>query len=166
LCVRLWDVWFAANQGGSFEEIAVAATQCDLWRGVHSSEMAAVEDDKGPTPGVLTPTLVRKRLEDDSYREADVRIVEGLVQTGGGTSLFDKDKFFKGKKWLFFMIPKGTEIDPALKLTGPDYNPRFKANHYQIEVTKPITVEAYVGALDNFARAAYAKRYVDARSNS
>ncbi len=63
----------------------------------------------------------------------------------------------------FFYIPEGTLIDPRLKLTGPDYNDYFKANHYQIEVEKPLSISAYKGALDNLARAAVMKAYEDAR---
>jgi hypothetical protein len=148
----------------------MAKTDVDLWRGVHTSEMKALETETGPVIGVLYPTLTRKEIGKDKetgkprYREPDVVIRDGLVQRHGGTSLFDIDRFFPGKTWNFFKIPKDTEIDPLLRLKGPDWNDRFKANHYQIEVARPVTVEAYKGALDNFARAAFAKRYVDART--
>jgi hypothetical protein len=153
-----------------FPEAVMAQTEVDLWRGVHTSEMAVLETDTGPVVGVLYPTFTRKEIGKDKetgaprYREPDVAIRDDMVQRHGGTSLFDIDRFFPGKAWNFFKIPKGTEIDPLLHLKGPDWNERFKANHYQIEVDKPITVDAYKGALDNFARAAFAKRYVDARS--
>jgi hypothetical protein len=90
-------------------------------------------------------------------------VVKGIVQTGGGTSLFNKDKFFNGKNWQYFYIPEGTEIDPRLKLTGPEYNDYFKADHYQIEVDKQLRIDSYKGALDNLARAAIKKAYEDAR---
>lgn len=54
-------------------------------------------------------------------------------------------------------------IDPNLRITGPDWNEAFAANHYQIEVAKPMFVDAYRGALDNFARAAVRQAYEDAR---
>jgi hypothetical protein len=31
-------------------------------------------------------------------RDADVEVIAGMVQTGGGTSLYARDKFFKGNK--------------------------------------------------------------------
>lgn len=141
----------------------MAKTPADLWRGVHTSDMNVIETEKGPVDGVLYPTFSRKKIGKDKFREPDVTIKDDAVQTGGGTSLFDKDRFFSGDKWNFFYIPQGTDIDPALRVTGPDWNGFFKANHYQIEAAKPISVDAYKGALDNFARAAWAKRYADAR---
>ena len=148
----------------------MAVTDTNLWRGVHTSDMEVIETDEGPAEGVLYPTFERKKIGVDKatkkprYREPDVTVQKGNVQTGGGTSLFDKDKFFKGKSWNFFYIPEGTEIDPVLKITGPGWNAYFEANHYQIEVAKACPVQTYKNALDHFARAAYAKRYVDART--
>ena len=93
----------------------------------------------------------------------DVVIKDGQVQKNGGTSLFDKDKVFKSKGWLSFRIPRGTVVDPLLVVRYTNHNERFSADHYQIEVEKPISVHAYKGALDNLARAAVVKAYSDAR---
>ena len=141
----------------------------NLWRGVRVEDFPSgvLIDDK-PADAILYPDFERKQIGNKrdgtpKYREADVDVVKGMVQVGGGTSLFDKDKFFRGKSWRFFYIPEGTLIDPRLKLTGPDYNDYFKANHYQIEVEKPLSISAYKGALDNLARAAVMKAYEDAR---
>jgi len=151
----------------------MATTPDDLWRAVHSDEMPKIETDTGPVSGVLTPTMSRKKIGEtkDKYgkvtprfREPDVTITDGKVQPGGGTSLFDKDRFFKSKVWQFFKIPKDTPVPESLALIGPDWNKRFKANHYMIGVRVPISPEAYEAALDNYARAAYAKRYTDART--
>jgi hypothetical protein len=70
---------------------------------------------------------------------------------------------FACESWQHFYIPEGTEIDPRLKLTGPEYNDYFKADHYQIEVDKQLRIDSYKGALDNLARAAIKKAYEDAR---
>ena len=141
----------------------------NLWRGVLVEDFPSgvVIEDK-PAEGILYPDFVRKPIgksRDGStrYRNPDVEVVNGKVQPGGGTSLFNKDKFFKGNKWQFFYIPEGTEIDPDLRLAGPEYNARFEANHYMIEVKKPLFINSYKGALDNLARAAIAKAYEDAR---
>jgi len=104
----------------------------------------------------------KKKLKNGETRKPDVQVKDGMVQPGGGTSLFDKDKFFRGKSWNFFKLPVGTEVPPDLVLTGPAWNDYFAANHYQIEIQKPLTVEAYRQKLDHFARLAYAKAYIDA----
>lgn len=141
----------------------------NLWRGVRVEEFpSGVIIDNQPAEGILHPgfepkLIGKNRNGSPKYRAPDVKPVDGIVPAGAGTSLFDKDKFFPGKSWQFFHIPEGTEIDPLLKLAGPDYNDFFKANHYQIEVDKPIPIAAYKGALDNFARAAIQKSYEDAR---
>jgi hypothetical protein len=144
-------------------------TPVHLWRGVRVEDFPdGVVNDDQPADGIMHPDFVRKQTgttKDGTkkFRKADVRTVDGLVQIGGGTSLFDKDKFFKGRSWGFFYIPKGTELDPILKLSGPDWREFFEANHYQVEVVFPVTQEAYKGALDNLARKAVAKAYEDAR---
>lgn len=147
----------------------MSVSPTNLWRGVRVEDFpSGVIIDDEPAEGILYPCFKRKRIGRKKngtarYREADVEVAKGMVQTGGGTSLFNKDKFFKGKSWQFFYIPKGTEIDPRLKFTGPEYNKFFNADHYQIEVEKPIRIDSYKGALDNLARSAFKKAYEDAR---
>lgn len=146
----------------------MTTTTTHLWRGVLVDDFPDTVIDGSPAPAILYPDFERRqtgstRDGQPRYRGPDVLVKHGKVQTGGGTSLFDKDMFFKSKKWTYFYIPAGTQIDPALKITGPDWNDYFGANHYQIEVDKPIPVVAYKGALDNFARAAVLKAYQDAR---
>lgn len=143
-------------------------TPTNLWRGVREEEYPEVIVNGGPASDILYPDFERRQtgtMRDGrpKYREPDVRMKDGMIQPGGGTSLFDKDRFFKSKSWRYFYIPKGTEVDPTLKITGPTWNEFIGANHYQIEVDKPIPVTAYKGALDNLARAAVKKAYEDAR---
>ena len=140
----------------------MAKVAVDMWRGVHKDDFSAVVTDDGPAEDILLPTMSPKRLKDGRTRQPDVVVREGQVQTGGGTSLFDKDKFFRGKSWRYFKIPKDTEIPPDLAVTGPEYNSHFAANHYQIEVAKPIPVEVFRQKLNHFARLAHAKAYTDA----
>ncbi len=144
-------------------------TPTKLWRAalVEDYPLDVTIDDES-SKGILYPDFERKVISQNpngtpKYRPPDVNVVNGMVQAGGGTSLFNKDKYFKGNKWRFFYIPEDTIIDPRLKLTGPEYNDYFKANHYQIEVEKPLPIDAYKGALDNLARAALKKAYEDAR---
>jgi len=141
----------------------------DLWRAVHKDDFpdGPIVNEKAVT-GVLYPTFEKKPIGNDKvgnvrYRDPDVVITNGMVQTGGGTSLYNKSNFFKGKNWNYMPIPQGTPVDPNLSITGPDSRPALQADHYQIEAAKPIFVEAFKGALDNLARAAVEKAYANAR---
>ncbi|HUB89578.1 MAG TPA: hypothetical protein VMA74_07590 [Dyella sp.] len=144
----------------------------DLWRAAHSSDFPnGPIIDGEPAEGILYPTFEHKLIGTlpngkPKYRKPDIKISDddGKVRPGAGTSLFDKEKVFRGKAWRSFHIPKDTLVDPNLSITGPDYNEVFDANHYQIEPAKPMFPDVYKGALDNFARAALAKAYELARS--
>lgn len=141
----------------------MATTATNLWRSVRTEQFPdGVVVNGYPADGILYPDFEPRKLPNGSTRAADVEIKDGKVQKLGGTSLFDRDKVFQGKSWLAFRIPKGTEIDPLLVVRYTNYNTRFGADHYQIEVAKPIPVDSYKGALDNFARAALAKAHQDA----
>lgn len=141
----------------------------DLWRALHSDDFpeGATFPDGSARPGILYPLFERKTLPKPGggsrIREPDVTVREGMVQTGGGTSLFDRPNCFKGKSWRYFSIPKDTEVDPNLKIISTGYNDFFAAEHYQIEVQKPMFVAALKGALDNLARAAILKSVENAR---
>jgi hypothetical protein len=107
----------------------------------------------GPRKGETREADVRKEIDDKGV----------FVLPGGGTSLFDKPDVFGNKYWCRFDIPQGTTCDDSLVLAGPDWNPRYNANHYQIEPRIRMRLDAYTGALDNFARAAVARAYELAR---
>ncbi len=84
------------------------------------------------------------------------------VEAGGGTSLFNVDGWFGFGHWKYFEIPNGTEYGDNLKIKkGRSKRANKSGNrsghHYQIEPKTRMTVQAYKGALDNFARAAVAR---------
>lgn len=150
----------------------MAETKVAMWRSVRKEDFASVLTPEGmPVKGVLYPDFERRLItggkRKGQYRPPDVTTfvdeVEGVnvrfVRSGGGTSLFDKKDAFGTAYWRCFEIPAGTEIDGALLLKGPDPSAAVPdADHYQIEPRARImTVEAYKGALDNFARAAVAR---------
>ncbi|MCX7108561.1 MAG: hypothetical protein NTX45_00235 [Proteobacteria bacterium] len=97
-----------------------------------------------------------------SVRNPDVELSTGgdgveWIQPGGGTSLFDKENALPGGGWRCFGIPNGTVIPDSLKVRNTGFNKSFKATHYQIECINPMTKDAFIGALDNFARNAIAQ---------
>jgi hypothetical protein len=142
----------------------MATTDKALWRSVRKEEFpdgTVIGDD--PAPGVLYPDFYARTLPSGSVRQADVVLYrDGLgqewVKSAGGTSLFDVKGVFKGKSWLSFEIPEGTPIPASLLVRETGYNPRFKANHYQIEcAAKSMRIDAFKGALDSLARNAIAR---------
>jgi len=143
----------------------MANTEKSLWRSVRKEqfESGVIKDGK-PADGVLYPDFYARELPNNGgLRQPDVELYKDehgveWVKPGGGTSLFDVAKVFKGKSWLSFEIPEGTLVPDSLIVRCTGYNARFKADHYQIECNeKPMRIDTFKGALDNLARNAIAK---------
>lgn len=138
----------------------MANTVVDLYRSIRIEQFPdGVFDGKDPAEGVLYPDFYARDLGEGKTRAADVTVVTDdtdrleYVLAGGGTSLFDKPNVFKAKGWLSFEIPEGTVIPDSLVVKKDNWNPRFKATHYQIEVkVGRMPKDAMKGALDNLAR--------------
>ena len=144
-------------------------TPVNLWRArpPHSAPVTS----EGDSVGVLYPDFEARDLPGGGQRRPDVTEIDGDVQTGGGTSLWNIEGALDvaGRDpWVYFPIPVGTPIPPSLNLHKSKKNRRTpsgrKGRHYQIEVDAPMTRQAYKDALDTYARAAFAKRYTDARA--
>lgn len=149
----------------------MATTGVGLFRALRSDEFPGeFHVDGVPAGGLLYPSFEAKTYIDDKNEEktgaADVVIQknpetnEREVQPKGGTSLFDVVGWFGYEGWKYFEIPKNTEYPDSLVIQcGKKPRKRFdlKAYHYQIEPRIPMTVDAFKGALDNFARSAVAK---------
>jgi len=136
----------------------MSSTKVNMWRSVRIEDFpdGIITNGKAVT-GVLypdfEPRLITGGKRKGQYRDPDVVISDGCISKGGGTSLFDKPGVFPPKYWDEFQVPKDTVIPNSLILTGPKYNKQFNADHYQIEVRSgKMTIEAFKGALDNFAR--------------
>lgn len=149
-------------------------TDVDLFRALNVSDFP--EDvqlvvDNVPATGILYPQFETKQFMSRGKlrtRRPDVQVTsengENFVQSGGGTSLFDRPNVFGTNGWRSFMIPKGTVIPESLKIEKGGYNEKFHATHYQIEVkTGQMEIQAFKGALDNLARNAVVRAYENAR---
>ena len=137
----------------------MTTTNVSLWRSVRKEQFPnGTVVDNVPVTGVLYPDFYERELPSGDIRAPDVSVFKDensveWVREGGGTSLFDKDKVFKSKSWLSFSIPGGTLIPDSLIVRETGYNKRFAATHYQIECrAKMMRMDAFKGALDNFAR--------------
>ncbi|KQQ97212.1 hypothetical protein [Massilia sp. Leaf139] len=145
-------------------------TKTDLFRAMKTGQ----SDGEFHIEGVARDGLLYPRFEATEYYDADkVKRVsqadidikrndvsgELEVQTKGGTSLHDKSGWFGHDDWRYFQIPNGTDYPEGIVLhkgKGAKQNRArtVRATHYQIEPKIPMTVDAFKGALDTFARAA------------
>ncbi|WP_036254308.1 hypothetical protein [Methylobacter sp. BBA5.1] len=139
-------------------------TTVDLFRSIRIEQFprGAIIDTQ-PAPEILYPDFEPRQLPNGKTRKRDIDSFadqngDMWVETGGGTSLFDRAKVFQGKSWLSFEIPKGTVIPESLVVRFTGYNKIFDANHYQIESkAKMMRMDSFKGALDNLARNAIVK---------
>ena len=150
------------------------STASSLYRAIINGSMDGpfVVDDE-PVRGLLYP-----RFEESTYIDgqgiertspADIRIESGQVQTGGGTSMFDVAGWFGYTNWRYFHVPSGTEYPDNLilkkgKSKRTNRSGTLSGHHYQIEPKNPMTVDAYKGALDTFARNAVARQVESAKA--
>lgn len=147
------------------------ATNVDLWRGSPpgTPEITSV----GECDGILYPDFEERELGGGRTRRPDVTMEGGMVQPNGGTSMWDFEGFMdrEGRPpWVYFTIPEGTEHPESLTIHRGKKRRKApngqKGRHYQVEVKSPMTRDAFCGALDNFARAAYAKAYENAHGGT
>jgi hypothetical protein len=89
-------------------------TTVDLFRSIRIEQFprGAIIDTQ-PAPEILYPDFEPRQLPNGKTRKRDIDSFadqngDMWVETGGGTSLFDRAKVFQGKSWLSFEIPKGT----------------------------------------------------------
>ncbi len=148
-------------------------TATDLFRAIRHGSPKPFDVDGEPAGGLLYPRFEDSTYIDSSGQErtspADVVIKpdektkELKVQPGGGTSMFDVRGWFGYTHWSYFGIPNGTEYPEGLyirrgKKIRKNRTGDLRGRHYQIEPKNPMTVEAFKGALDNFARNAVVQR--------
>ncbi len=137
----------------------MSETNLDLFRSLRIEQFPnGTIIESQPAPEILYPAFEDKQLENGKKRKKDLNSKidkdgDVWVEAGGGTSLWDRDKVFKGKSWLTFSIPKGTVIPESLIIRFTDFNKIYNANHYQIECkAQMMRKDAFKGALDNLAR--------------
>lgn len=156
----------------------MSTTTTNLYRAIKNGTFADdkfVEDDK-PVPGLLYPRFETTAYIDGSgntqFSNADVTVhnlsTGDEVDAGGGTSMFDVNGWFGFGYWKYFHVPNGTEYPDNLVIKRGKSKRKNKTGsregyHYQIEPKTRMTVEAYKGALDNFARNAIVKQVQNAK---
>jgi len=142
------------------------ATNTNLYRAViDGTFVGPLIKDGEPVEGVLYPRFEESTYIDSIGMErtspADVTVYPAStgdeVGTGGGTSMFDVKGWFGYRAWQYFRVPNGTEYPDSLfirrgKSVRKNKAGTLEGRHYQIEPRTRMTVQAYKGALDNFAR--------------
>lgn len=137
----------------------MATIEKNLYRSVRKDEFTdgvlTVDGDavEGILDGDIDPRTVTVRGQQTT-RQDWRRGPGGYFKTGHGTSLWDKRGVFGTHHWHYFLLPKGTVIPDSLKLVEGNWNDKFQATHWQIEVANggELKAEALRGALDNLAR--------------
>jgi len=150
----------------------MAKTETNLYRAIIDGTFAGdlVTDGK-PVTGVLYPRfetttyVTSSGVERTSPADVTIHSMAGgdEVEADGGTSMHDARGWFGDSGWRYFAVPEGTEYPICLKIKRGGRKRRNRAGtvegrHYQIEPLNRMTVEAYKGALDNFARAAIVRQ--------
>ncbi|AWF79729.1 hypothetical protein BTJ40_02175 [Microbulbifer sp. A4B17] len=121
-----------------------------LWRASRTDQ---------PCENPLYPDFTRREIRSGEFRPADVTvenqngvdfIIPKVYQKNSssmwkaqGTSLFNKPNTFKGKKWEYIEIPKGTKIPLGILIIQDDYNGAFDAIHYSIVPDRPMSVQNF-----------------------
>lgn len=150
----------------------------DLYRAIKDGAFTTpfIVDDEA-IDGLLYPrfhdTTYLNAAGEEKTSSADVALFddadtgEEMVNTGGGTSMFDVTEWFGTDTWSYFHVPNETEYPASLHIHRGKKKRKNRAGkrgyHYQIEPKNPMTVDGFKGALDNFARAALAKQVANAK---
>ena len=145
------------------------ATDAHLYRAIINGtfENDELVKEGRPVVGVLYPRFESTRYVDRQGIERvsgpDVTVQKAPggdeVDAGGGTSMFTVPGWFGFVGWSYFHVPVGTPYPDCLfikrgKSLRTNRSGTLKSPHYQIEPKNRMTVEAYKGALDTFARCA------------
>lgn len=153
----------------------MSKTDRDLYRGVVRGTLDGpfVVDGK-PVEGLLYPRFeassyvdsagVEQTSSEDILPRLDRETGEMMCDPGGGTSMHDVEGWFGFGIWRYFHVPHGTDYcaDSLYIKRGKrkrtNKSKTLSGRHYQIEPKNPMTIGAYKGALDNFARSAVARQ--------
>ena len=156
----------------------MARTSANLYRAIIDGTFTAVrEEDEGrPVEGILYPRIEAETHFDTAGREwtrrAEMTVYcveeDCVVQTDGGTVLFDMVGWFGYVGWRYFELPAGTVLPDSLTIrrsariscsrTGV-----LQGRRHMIVPVARLTLQAYRAALDNLARNAIVRQIELAR---
>jgi hypothetical protein len=133
----LKDVLIAKGQIDRYFE---GATPVNLWRALN------VKADRHLFDFVEEPFV----LSNGQPRPADITIetIAGhkwvrVTERPRGISTFDKPGVPRGKDWVYYRIPAGTELRDGLAIVRDELNSRFGATHYTIAPAFDMPIERF-----------------------
>ena len=71
-----------------------------------------------------------------------------------GISTFDKSGIPRGKDWVYYRIPAGTELPIGLAIVKDSYNRDLEATHYTIAPASDMSLMKFKRLLNRLAREA------------
>ncbi|SDL30365.1 hypothetical protein [Aliiruegeria lutimaris] len=151
----------------------MARTHFDLFRAIIDGTFIADLDPvaERPVHGVLYPRTEAETHFDRRGREwtrrAEMTVFciekDCIVDTDGGTVLFDVAGWYGNVGWQYFEIPEGTELPDSLVIEGTGRIRRNRSGTLQgkLHVIVPrnrMSLQAYRAALDGLARNAIVRQ--------
>lgn len=90
-------------------------------------------------------------LPDGRRREADITITPGpegipwvrVQKLPAGLSNWDRRGVFRNKAWLYFRIPKGTQLPDGLALIKDHFSELYQATHYTIAPVREMPLSEF-----------------------
>lgn len=118
---------------------------------LHARTNGEVQVGEGGSQFIKAPDVALQRSADDA---------PWYVLKDGGTSMHDVPGWFGYTTWNYFYVPQGTEYCAETLFIKRDKKNKWnrtktvKGRHYTIRPKIRMRLDAYLGALDNLARAA------------
>jgi hypothetical protein len=153
-----YDLFRAINKGTpQFDKLdgvarRIKAASADSL--LHSRIQGDTETGVDGKQFINAPDVTLERYADDAPWN---------VLPDGGTSMHDVAGWFGYATWNYFYVPKDTEYCDDTLFIKRDKKKKWnktktiKGRHYTIRPKNPMRLDAYLGALDNLARAAVVK---------
>lgn len=138
----LKDVLISANQ---IDRFFGRTAPCNLFRAYNLRD----NNKAGIFDAVESPVVYSTYI-----RPADVVIENGTVKVARkhrGISVFDKDEVFTSGNWMYYKIPKGTQLPKGLVIVKDKYKPKYKATHYTIAPEHDMSIEKFRRLLNDLA---------------
>ncbi|OZG71005.1 hypothetical protein BTA51_23150 [Hahella sp. CCB-MM4] len=130
---------------GELERYYDKVIPVNLWRGLNVKKNCGLFD------------LIEKpfKMSNGRTRKPDISVENGWVKVKHwprGISTFDRPGVPKGKDWVHYKIPSGTELPMGLAIVQDSYNETFEATHYTIAPAYDMPLATFKMLLNQLAR--------------
>ena len=130
---------------GELDRYFEGVVPVNLWRGLNKKRNSALFD------------LIEKsyKMSNGRVRKSDLCIEDNWVRVDRwprGISTFDKPGVPKGRDWVHYKIPEGTQLPNGLAIVRDSYNETFLATHYTIAPAHDMPISEFRSLLKQFAK--------------